>query len=131
MSIVYIAGPMTGRENWNVAEFDKAKAEVEAEGNIALSPVDFDREAGFDHFGDECPTPEYMAGVYPRVFSALVACDQVHLLSGWARSKGARAEAMAALWMGKIVHDDVGDFATQEELTRVIVEENSWEMNEN
>ena len=76
--IVYIAGPITGNENY-FAEFGAAAAELTGKGNIVFNPASL--PAGL-------PWETYM----PVCFAMMDACDAVYFLKRWERSKGARIE---------------------------------------
>lgn len=122
MSVVYIAGPMTGRRHWNVDAFEEAERKLDADGKTVLSPIHHDRRIGFDHRTDTEYTPHQLRLASLHAAGCIAGCDEVCLLDGWTESKGARAEAMWALWLGKTVYDDVGDIISQEECIKAIAE---------
>lgn len=76
---VYIAGPMTGYENYNREAFFKAAEELKSRG---AEPV---HTAGLP---DSFTYEEYLE----RSLAVLEACDAIYLLKGWEESKGALME---------------------------------------
>jgi len=94
---VYIAGPMTGYPNHNVAAFDAAKDQLATEGVVVVSPPDITR-------ANPQPGIHSDGSIDPAAYKALVKldlvmmleCDEVVVLSGWERSKGARLEIAVA-----------------------------------
>lgn len=90
---IYIAGPMTGIEDYNRPAFDGYEIELVAQGlgHIVLNPAV--HPVGLEHH-------EYMQLCRPMVEVA----DEIHLLPGWERSKGAMMEYGWALAGGKSIH---------------------------
>lgn len=87
---VYIAGPMTGIENFNFPEFEAAEDRLRRLGHYPISPHwngDEDGDAGW-------------ANYMRRDIPWLLSCDAIYLLRGWDKSKGARLEARIALELG-------------------------------
>lgn len=87
----YLAGPMTGYDEYNFPAFDKAKKVLGDHGIDILSPHDIDH-------GE---TPETRGGlnytVYLRAgFKMLLECHGIILLHGWTASKGAIHELRIA-----------------------------------
>ena len=96
---IYIAGPMTGYENYNFAAFDAAKDwlfNVYGMESV-ISPADMDRELGIepDANGD-IENFDYRAAI-KRCCLAVCECDSIYMLAGWENSKGARAEHAIAV----------------------------------
>lgn len=93
---LYVAGPMTGYDDFNFPLFDMASKEARSRGYQVVSPADIDRQHGLtgkspaDHI-DLCP-------IIIRDVEALVDCDGMLLLPGWENSRGAVAEVSVALW---------------------------------
>ena len=99
---VYIAGPMTGIENYNKKNFDKAERLLEGLGYEAFNPAHtevYERvQAENDPFevqvkvGREC-----------LAFDLEWICmnaDIIYFLKGWERSKGSMAEFYTGLACG-------------------------------
>lgn len=87
---VYIAGPMTGYEDFNRPAFAEAAARLRSLGHVVVSPGELD-EAG--HTPGDWPWKAYMR----RDIVELMGCDTIALLPGWAQSKGARLETTLGL----------------------------------
>ncbi|EGQ7810335.1 DUF4406 domain-containing protein [Vibrio parahaemolyticus] len=76
---IYIAGPMTGYENYNREAFHAKANELNNKGHHTLNPATLP---------DGLSQPEYMDICFAMIRSA----DAVHFLPGWKRSEGALAE---------------------------------------
>lgn len=79
---VYIAGPMTGVEDFNHPAFNAAAEALTARGFTPLNPVDNDTE------GQKATWGWYMRVALRQVADADAMC----LLPGWQSSKGANLE---------------------------------------
>ena len=86
--VVYIAGPMTGIENWNRAEFNSAENFFTQEGIPVLNPAKL--PLGM-------PEERYM----PICLAMVGQADIVALLPGWTTSAGATVESLYAGKQGK------------------------------
>ncbi|EEX0648127.1 DUF4406 domain-containing protein, partial [Escherichia coli] len=76
---VYIAGPMTGYENFNREAFHKTEEVLKREGHTVLNPA---------VLPDGLTQPHYM-----DICMAMLRCvDAVYMLKGWQQSAGAGAE---------------------------------------
>jgi|SRR5471030_383544 len=93
---VYIAGPMTGHENFNRDAFNKAAARLTNRGHLVLNPATL--PAGL------CEA-EYM----DISFAMVRAADGVLLLPGWKASAGATAEYHYAYKLQMKTYADVND----------------------
>lgn len=119
MKKIYIAGPMTGHEYFNFPAFDVSAYEYRQRGFEVFSPADHDRSllgrssdwmpAESDSVGpwkawglDNAPTLRDMLGA-DLAWIAAEATD-IHMLSGWERSNGARAEHALAVALGLDIH---------------------------
>lgn len=106
---------MTGREFYNFDAFSSAAKEWNARGYDAETPFEansrvWQRHHGrdFDPHTDKCDwgdpiLPEMLAEDFGTLFRA----DAVAVLPGWQQSKGAKAEVLIALNMGKTIYDAV------------------------
>lgn len=79
MKKVYIAGPMTGYENFNRESFNSAAACCLDNGATPLNPATLPDGLTQGHYMDIC-------------FAMLRAADAIYLLKGYEESKGAMAE---------------------------------------
>lgn len=95
---VYVAGPMTGRDDWNFPEFERATAELREAGFEVQSPHEFDLEDGFDPSGDGADFD--LREALERDVEAVLAADGVALLDGWEESPGAVVEVLTAASQG-------------------------------
>lgn len=96
--LLYLAGPMTGVEDYNVPAFDQAHLALRNAGYAVHSPADMTRR-----YGTERPYGFYLkAGLY-----RLLECDGLALLDGWPRSNGARLEVTVAKAVGMPVRSVV------------------------
>lgn len=86
----YIAGPMTGYENYNREAFNAAAKMLESENHIAINPAVLPGGLSQSDYMDIC-------------LAMVRACDCVYMLKGWEHSGGARAEFWLADKLGKII----------------------------
>lgn len=98
---VYIADPIAGHVNGNVAAFERAADYLRSVGHYPLNPHDVQPH---EHKGECPPGPtagqmadgaasEHTAPCFMRTdMLALLRCDAIYLLNGWERSSGARTE---------------------------------------
>lgn len=95
---IYIAGPMTGKPNWNTEAFSEAERWYSDQGHTVLNPA-----AHTPRVNPESIThAEYM-----KIALAMVdAVDMVVFLDGWEDSKGAQMEYDYAMKKGKIIIED-------------------------
>ena len=76
---IYIAGPMTGYENYNRPMFNAVAQQMLSGGHVALNPATLP---------DGLSQREYM-----DICLAMLRCaDAIYMLEGWEHSAGARAE---------------------------------------
>lgn len=79
MKKIYIAGPMTGYENFNRKSFNDAAVVCIGNGGIPLNPAIL--------------PPGLTQGQYMDICLAMIrAADAIYLLKGYEESKGAMAE---------------------------------------
>lgn len=86
---LYLAGPMTGFEDFNFPAFNAMAAELRARGFAVENPAEHGVVDGADW-------ADYMAYDLTR----LGLCGQVAVLPGWENSKGARLEVHIARELG-------------------------------
>lgn len=87
MSVVYIAGPITGHENGNREAFFGAEQLLKQQGHIVLNPHCL--PAGLTEF-------QYM----DICLAMLRSSDAIYLLDGWQNSSGAIVEFELAKKLG-------------------------------
>lgn len=83
---IYIAGPMTGRPDFNFPAFHRVAERLREMGWKVINPAE-------NHSGDQRLThEEYMRTDIPQVVSA----DALYAMNGWEDSKGASLEVKVA-----------------------------------
>jgi len=90
LPVAYIAGPMTGLDDFNIPAFVQAGHQLDLEGYSIVSPVTL--------FGSDTSQP---VKVYLRKeLSVLFQVDVVFVLGGWEASHGTNLEVLVALSIG-------------------------------
>ena len=85
---IYIAGPMAGIKNRNTEAFQEAGKKYTSMGYIVLNPDDLPN-------ADQIKPAEYM-----DIDLAMIrACDEIYMLKGWEKSKGAFLEHAYAVYL--------------------------------
>ncbi|EAW2469898.1 DUF4406 domain-containing protein [Salmonella enterica] len=79
MSIIYIAGPMTGKPNFNRKKFIEITTLLWAEGHTVLNPAILPDGLTYEHYMDIS-------------LAMLRGADTIYLLEGWEHSEGAKRE---------------------------------------
>lgn len=110
MKIVYIAGKLTGANNWEIAQNVRRAETVAFEvAKLGAMPLIPHANTGMNFFGtlDE-------AFWYAGTLELLRRCDAIVLVPGWQLSKGALAERDEAYRRGVYVFDfeKVDEFQT-------------------
>jgi len=106
---VYIAGPMTGRELYNFPAFDEAADRWRALGHEVTTPADITRGEwqrkhwrAFDPASDRCEYGDpLLCELFALDLAAVCEADEIALLPGYEKSKGARLEIAVAMQLGK------------------------------
>lgn len=94
---VYIAGPMTGKPEWNYPAFHAAAKVIEAMGDVALNPAEQDLEFAREHVEE----PDLIRQTYLRHDLLLLStADSVAVLPGWENSRGATWEVSVCRMLG-------------------------------
>jgi hypothetical protein len=83
--IIYIAGPMTGIDQFNYPAFNAAATHLQARGHDVLNPVDSEKH-------NDSGSPQTWDWYMRHAIRMLLTADSVALLPGWERSRGARLE---------------------------------------
>lgn len=104
---VFISGPMRGYPDGNRDAFLRRARELAARGHQPVSPWDLpvDHDSALQCIGERAsehrqPT-SHGNGCFLRAgLAALLRCDAITLLSGWADSAGARIEVEVARAVG-------------------------------
>jgi hypothetical protein len=99
---IYVAGPMTGRPGFNYQAFrEAARVLRDAHGLDVVSPVELDEAAGHDPERDGVESHRAYMG---RCLPAVLGCEAIALLDGWASSRGAVCEVVTAMTAGLQVY---------------------------
>ncbi len=85
--IIYIAGPMTGHDDYNRAAFNREASRLSQRGHTVLNPAILPDGLSDAHYMDIC-------------LSMLRSAEGVLLLPGWKASAGATAEYHYAYKLG-------------------------------
>lgn len=125
---VYIAGPMTGFEAYNLHAFQRAQREWRLRGHDAIIPFEsnstvwqrhFGRE--FDPYTDSCDWGDpLLRELFVEDVAYLLSADAVAVLPGWQKSKGALLELHHALMFGLPIYDNLGKEVRDEEVVEAI-----------
>ena len=87
MTRIYLSGPMTGLPDFNRPAFNAEAARLRELGYIVESPAENPEQSSW--------------AAYMRVaIRQMLTCDQVALLPGWKRSRGALIEHWIAIALG-------------------------------
>jgi len=94
--VVYIAGPMTGLENYNFENFNRVAEKLRSEGWTVHNPADHGMSEG-------ATWEDYMAIALTKVGQRGV----MYMLKGWQMSRGACLEQLIATNLNfKIIYED-------------------------
>lgn len=94
MTTLYIAGPMTGIEDYNYPAFNRAELALRRRGFDVLNPVDSEEEWEGEY--QQAPWDWYLR----RALRMLTYAEGVALLPGWHNSRGAGLERTVADRLG-------------------------------
>ena len=99
MAKCYIAGPMTGYDEFNYPAFHDAAMRLRDMGFEVVSPAELNPIELSLQVDDD-----YHRRLYPsfikRDITALMECDHIYMLDGWEKSKGATLEHHIATVLG-------------------------------
>mgnify|MGYP001158654316 FL=1 len=97
-STIYIAGPMTGIEEYNFPAFDAASFKFKEQGFNVINPAALSRthaaELGIE-IGELCVRECAMIDLVAVIGTA----SHMHMLKGWEYSRGAKTEHALAEWL--------------------------------
>lgn len=97
---LYLAGPMRGKPNHNIRNFNLAAERLGIMGWNVINPADLSREFGLL---DEPDNAVLLRACMDAELAAIPHLDAIYLLKGWEKSEGARAELAVALANNLIV----------------------------
>lgn len=102
--MIYISGRITGNKNFE-QDFQKAEEELLEKGyKVIINPLNLDEQVK-----KEVKNPTYTDYMRQDI-EFLILCDEIYMLRGWWRSKGARLERHIAKVLGmKIIYQKRGE----------------------
>ena len=105
---VYVAGPMTGIEDYNFPAFNDAARTLRNAGFIVFNPAEMDTPEDIEQYrrgsaGAESETWRYFLARDLEI--VLTKADAIVVLPGWQNSQGATLEVTTALTAGKKVYE--------------------------
>ncbi len=95
---IYIAGPMTGLPEFNFPEFVLVARILRSKGFEVFNPAEVEAINGY-------PYEYYMR----KDLTLLIQCDEIFLLKGWRKSKGARLEYRIAKILKMKITEQLGE----------------------
>lgn len=98
-SMIYIAGPMRGRPEFNFPAFESATTDLRRKFYQAYSPHEYDLANGFDPTKGTLESWDAKAA-FKWDLSMVIDSDAVIMLDGWNNSGGTLLEAHAAIAVG-------------------------------
>ena len=118
--LVYIAGPIRGKRNYNQLAFHRAEIYLEKLGHTVINPIrmDEDYDGEINAHEDQLVYARRDAGAilgdlghrFEGVPVLRDPIDAIYMLSGWSNSVGSRAELALAQWIGaKVWLEDPGE----------------------
>lgn len=101
---IYVAGPMRGIPEFNFPAFNEMAMILEDNGWEVINPVDVNPD----------PNTPY-AECMRRDIVALVECDAIYMLKGWADSHGATLEHQIAETLELEIYYEGVDYSEEED----------------
>lgn len=101
LTILYIAGPISGMAEENRPAFEKAAKHFRDLGFIVRNPHEFCHDI---------PVGSNWSIYMRRCLQVLAECTDIILLPGWKHSKGANIELQIAEGIGMNIHYSLMDF---------------------
>lgn len=107
MKTCYLAGPMTGYEDYNFPAFINTAEKLRAGGFTVISPAEMDINAGVN-YKDKAGTklsPAEIRVLVKRDIDAILTLraeedDFIAMLPGWEKSRGCGSETYTGRWAG-------------------------------
>lgn len=104
---VYIAGPMTGYPDLNFPAFHAAAAEYRKRGCFVINPAEMnggDAEIAMTSTMTADEQQAHWVRCMKKDINALMSCDEIVMLDGWTKSKGATLEHHIARSLGLTIN---------------------------
>lgn len=106
MTVIYVAGPMTGLPDFNYPAFDAAAANLEALGHEVLNPTSAEKH-------NDTGAPQAWDWYMRRALYLVIQADAIALLPGWENSRGATLEHQIGVALGLDIRT-LGDWLAAE-----------------
>jgi hypothetical protein len=120
VTLLYVAGPMTGLPELNFPAFDEATAQLREAGYEVINPAEFDRLFGIVPTPNGSTTEAEFHAAMRRDIPLVMKADGVALLHGWRTSRGANVEHDVARAIGnKAMMVEAWLHAAAKERTRI------------
>ena len=110
MTVLYLAGPMSGIAGFNYNGFNRAENAARAAGFDTINPATLDAELGIFPGTDVATatlTHEAWKAYMHRDIPHVVESDGILMLPGWEHSVGANLELFVALVTGRRLFKEV------------------------
>ncbi len=118
--VIYIAGPMTGHENFNFDAFDEASLRHKELGYEVINPADLSRKLSVT-----CNVPLEDLSIreiaHKDLITLLTRATHMYMLNGWQNSKGAKAEHAIAQWLDMTII-----YQSKEDLDAARLHDKEW-----
>ena len=123
MNKFYLAGPMTGYEQFNFPAFHTAALNLRTRGLNIISPAEMDAESDIAEKAMASTTGDLVDANIKETWGDLLArdvkliadgVDGIIFLPGWEQSRGARLEAFVGLLCDKELYTYCEDFGVNE-----------------
>lgn len=95
MKKIYVAGKITGEPNFKEI-FKKKVEELQNQGNIVLNPAELPKGLEYEEYITIC-------------FAMIDVCEEVHFLSNWVESQGAKREKLYSMAKNKDLSFEFGE----------------------
>lgn len=103
--VLYLAGPMHGRELWNFPMFDAEALRLRRAGYVVVSPAEMDRANGIHEYSTPAEVEANLGTALARDLAAIQESDALAVIPEWYQSEGVVLyELPWALKLAKDVH---------------------------
>lgn len=114
INVIYLAGPMRNKPNFNFPAFAYAAGILRDAGYDVINPAEHDLEQGFNPETDTEDALDWTATVAWDLEQILHRAEAVVVLPGWESSTGTRGELAVAMFKGIPIKEFTGFVKLQE-----------------